>query len=1136
MAAVDAERNLLFGLLALQTGLIQQAQLVAAFHAWTCDKARPLADHLIELGHLNAAQRSAVEALAALHVEAHGGDLEQSLAAIPAGKSTHESLARLGDPDVEATLGHLGSGHGSTEDSAADFDRTATYSVGMATADGQRFRVLRPHATGGLGAVFVALDTELHREVALKQILDSHADDPTSRARFLLEAEVTGGLEHPGIVPVYGLGAHTDGRPYYAMRFIRGDSLKEAIDRFHADEMLKHDPGRRSLELRKLLRRFTDVCNAIEYAHSRGVLHRDIKPGNIIVGKHGETLVVDWGLAKATGKSEPTAEERTLRPSSASGSADTLPGSALGTPAYMSPEQACGNLESLGRRSDIYSLGATLYCLLTGHAPFTGGPGEILRAVQQGEFRPPRTIDPLIDKALEAVCLKAMAFQPEDRYTTPRLLAEDIERWMADEPVTAWREPVSRRLLRWLTRHRTGVTAAGAALLVALAGTGAVLAVQTRANTELKRSNVDLAIANQKVTRANSDLEAANDRVRQRFDLAMDAINLFHGEVSEDLLLKEKEFEVLRARLLKGAAGFYGKLEQLLEGQADRQSRAALGRAYFELGKLTLEIGTKAESATVHRKGLAVRRELAGSQAADDEATLDVVRSLRALAYSLQRTADVKEGWESVEEAFKLAEGLIAAGRGSDEAKFELAECIESQEAMVDTNRPLEEAVAIRRLEMARRALAIAQELDGKNPGVTRYLKLLAASRDSVGLFLDHLDRRAEALAAHKEAAEIYQRLVDAQPEAWQLQNSLAKLHNNITNSLRSLGKFDEAVASQRQALAIWRRAADANPAVKSLSNNVAFGLTHLAICLSQTGRPAEALEALAQARPIWQKLADADSRDLTHPHRLANNYLFAGDLLAQMGMRREANEAYEKAVAVRQKMADEHPSHSGIQSGLASSLGTFGWRLWEAGRTAEAVAAYGRERTIWQRMVAAGPGGGSSQDQIANCETNTAAALSVLGRLSEARACCDRAIAIREDLVKGDPKNDDYALGLAESLLRSGSVRAAAGDLAAAAADYRRAAALYANHPPVEQHAILRACCHGALAGLASKNGSGLPPAEATAQANEAMAILRQAVAGGYRDIDHLRVEPGLQPLSSRDDFRLLLMDQAFPVEPFAR
>lgn len=403
--------------------------------------------------------------------------------------------------DIAALVqNHLQQPHGH-EPAGHESDPYATLSTasGEARPVSSRFRVLRPHARGGLGEVYLARDEELHREVALKEIQPDHADDPLSRARFVLEAEITGRLEHPGVVPVYSFGAYADGRPFYAMRLIKGVSFTEAIERFHAEAT----GGRfRSREFRGLLGRLIDVCNALEYAHSRGVLHRDLKPDNVMLGKYGETLVVDWGLAKILNRPDAHArgDEPTLQPSSGGDSGATQMGVVLGTPQYMSPEQAEGRVGELGPASDVYSLGAMLYTLLTGSAPLgKGDVGIVLRRVAAGEFPPPRYVCREAPRALEAICLKAMARGPADRYQSPRALADDLEHWLADEPVTALREPLSERLARWGRRHRAWTRAMGAALmLVAMFAMAAALLVERerraeRAERQLAALNRDAA-------------------------------------------------------------------------------------------------------------------------------------------------------------------------------------------------------------------------------------------------------------------------------------------------------------------------------------------------------------------------------------------------------------------------------------------------------------------------------------------------------------------------------------------------------------------------------------------------------------------------------------------------------------------
>jgi serine/threonine protein kinase len=398
----------------------------------------------------------------------------------------------------------------SSEPSPANTDKRRSVREILARGGGERYQVVSEIARGGMGAVLRAVDCDIRREVAVKYLLDQA--DPRKKARFIEEAQVTGQLEHPSIVPIHELGVDARQRLFFSMKMVRGRSLQHVLSE------LRDQPraAEKDYPLGRLLTIFVNVCHALAYAHSRGVVHRDLKPANIMIGDFGEVYVMDWGLAKVlqgnivadkpsaviqsapsfdwaeTGGDGPSSA--TVKSSRQAAADQTVDGMILGTPLYMPPEQAKGDVARIDRRSDIYALGAILYEMLTLQPPVDkqGGHLAILMRVSQGEIVPPEQRAPpraragKIPRELAAVAMKALAFKPEDRYQTAESLRSDIERFLEGRSVSAKEDTKWEAILKFAKRNKgfSTATAAATVLLAVVLIWSSVINYQARVRAE----------------------------------------------------------------------------------------------------------------------------------------------------------------------------------------------------------------------------------------------------------------------------------------------------------------------------------------------------------------------------------------------------------------------------------------------------------------------------------------------------------------------------------------------------------------------------------------------------------------------------------------------------------------------------
>jgi serine/threonine-protein kinase len=742
---------------------------------------------------------------------------------------------------------------------------------------GFRFRLLQPHRTGGLAQVWVAFDTELQREVALKEILGRRAHDPDSQARFLLEARITGRLEHPGVVPIYGLGRYADGRPFYAMRFVRGDNLQEAIQRFHRERGAGQDADPRRLAFRQLLGRFVDVCNAVGYAHSRCVLHRDLKPGNIMLGRYGETLVVDWGLAKVIGRPEslPRPAEPSLRVPAPDGKTPTQMGDVIGTPAYMSPEQVSGRLDELSPASDVYSLGATLYHLLTGKAPFTDqSQDEILNNTCTGKFPPPRQTNPETPAALEAVCLKAMALRPEKRYATALDLGADVEHWLADEPVKAWREPWPARAARWARRHRPLVAAAGGLLVASVLALSFFTLLLSQANRRTERA-LALAESNAQVAQEqerqaeqarveaerNKGLAQEQQRLAARANAtASGAVDLV-TEAAVEWVDDKPYMEDYQKEMLEKALRFYEEWAKVESANPNERQKTA--QAYLWAGKVHRSQEKVAAARKDYDKATDILRELASGPHATNDYRHELAKVYNELGELLRTTGGPPQDADrNYRRALELERGLTQMGTGEPAHRKELARILNNRGILLQWNpsfRPEEVEPHPGAATCYEEAIRILAALRDKFPNEPSYRADLARTLINQGTLLEQ--DRPRARKAYEQAIDILTDLESHRGEYFlykirDYRYRLGVAHNNLGFLLWTDGQFDESRTNHEQALILFDKLTDGFPGISQYRKEMAKAyLGRANVLLKTTDRFAKAEEAYGEALRLFRDL-----------------------------------------------------------------------------------------------------------------------------------------------------------------------------------------------------------------------------------------------------------------------------------------
>lgn len=1067
MKFVSTDRNLLFGMYALNNEFITQDELIKAFQFWVHDKSRPLGDILFESGWMKLESINDINRFLDQRIAESGGELNllenmpddlcvlhslaetvkdedilrasasanayftQTLKSDPAkspesdaffkiavdvektiASAASDSMIKQTPVDVEKTIATAASVNVAEQNLPAEIQKTEQSSTGAVNAEIQPTLVnsgpLTPVdatvpsspvisrteqpavdpspksvekrieyrteyvfrspvdllGSGSFGIVYKSEDSEFKRKVALKCLKPAHLYHSLTPTSFLLEAEINGKLDHPGVLPMYGLGYTDDGVPFYVMKMLESPDLGKVIKEYHSDAVQKSDDSSdRILKFRKLIEHLKSVCLTMHYAHINGVLHCDLKPQNIMTGEHGETYVVDWGSAllidpdenvaeKSSDQKErkhPLGEIHESRRSAFHESQGGLRNFIGGSLAYMAPEHReaheSRNVKMMTPGCDVFSLGVVFYQILTGKLPCRPMDNED-RVIQDqrmktADYIPPRQLRPDISKVLNSICMKALSPDAKNRYASALEFATDLERWQAGEPVSAYQENLRERTVRWARRHRTTVSVIASSLGMITIFSLVLAGVLSQKNSELARKNII---------------------IERREKMAIEAVKEFADAVSENEQLKNREeLEELRKNLLKSPIKFFENLNNELRSYNDTRPESvfSLSEGIIELAHLTDAISDRVDARNSYSEAASLLQELS-----DQNPAIILYRS-------------------------RLASALTSLG---------LAEAALGNNSAAGLNH--------------RKSIKEFDKLISDNPNESGYQNGLAGVYNSLGNLERDMGNQAEARNYYQKSIALRESLVEMNPGNFEMQNALTRSLTNLSYIDINQGKVKEARESYKKAIEMCKAIVKAQPEVIQYRDDLALAIINTVARDLEKSEPALAREQMKDAILNFRSILEKNPTMTKFQMRLAKALIQQGLVELKLGDIPGSRTSFSESSVILEELVKGNPNSIEFLAGLAFSLNNIGQLEMATNSQAHARVFYERAIEKYETLLKLNPESNEFKENLASVLTNLGETLK--SDLAASVSVFTRAIKLREEILAKPPVMPDTLSDLA--------------------------------------------------------------------------------------------------------------------------